>query len=70
MTAGNNYNNEYDVASDTPQTVANPQQVIKNLAVYQGTDGWYIKFYVDPETIRPGNALIASLDRDNDICWS
>ena len=70
VTAGNNYNNEYDVASDTPQTVANPQQVIKNLAVYQGTDGWYIKFYVDPETIRPGNALIASLDRDNDICWS
>lgn len=70
VTAGNNYNNQYDVASDTPQTVANPQQVIKNLDVYQGTDGWYIKFYVDPETIRPGNALIASLDRDNDICWS
>lgn len=40
--------------------------VITNVSLVTGPDGRYIRFYVNPETIRPGNAVIGALDAGGD----
>lgn len=40
--------------------------VITNISLVAGEDGRYIRFYVSPENIRPGNAIIAAYDAGGD----
>ena len=40
--------------------------VITNISLVTGEDGRYIRFYVSPENIRPGNAVIAAYDAGGD----
>jgi len=55
--------------------LSDPYQVITQLSLQQEEGHWFIRFYVSPTTIRPGNAMIASigggngLSGTNNITW-
>ncbi len=68
----------WDDANDVPVTSGGlysnasytDPQVLTNIDIISGSGGRYIRFYVSPENIRPGNALIAALNSDGDVVWS
>lgn len=44
--------------------------VISDIGITTGPGGRYVRFRVDPDNIKPGNALIAAVNAGGDILWS